>query len=58
MKTYQDLAQHEKEVFDSIETIFVRHPIKKESFVRVLGVLINKLKGGKRASGNRIGSKV
>ena len=44
MTTYKDLQQHEKNLFDKIEDLFLSSSMSRISFVRVLGVLINKHK--------------
>jgi len=44
MKQYKDLAIGEKRLFNKIESEFLERSITLKSFVRVLGVLINKYK--------------
>ena len=45
MKQYKDLTENEKVLFNRMEDLFKYHPsITKVSFVKVLGILINKYK--------------
>jgi len=49
MKQYKDLGVNEQYLFSTIESLFINHPsIDQKSFVKVLGVLINKYKVRKR----------
>lgn len=41
---YQDLMNNEKKLFETIEKLFVNSSVSLVSFIRVLGVLINKYK--------------
>jgi len=45
MKQYKDLTENEKVLFVRMEDLFKYHPsIRRQSFVKVLGILINKYK--------------
>lgn len=44
MKQYKDLTEAEKRLFNTIEGIFLNSCVGRANFVKVLGVLINKLK--------------
>jgi len=45
MKTYKDLDDNEKVLFNKIEKIFIQHPsISLDIWCRVLGVVLNKYK--------------
>lgn len=44
MTKYKDLENNEKKMFNAIEDLFIRSSIKRKSFVKVLGILINKFK--------------
>lgn len=45
MKTFQDLNSGEQALFNKVEGLFINHPsVDIKSFIKVLGVLINKFK--------------
>lgn len=45
MKTYKDLLEHQKNLFNKIEEFFLSNKtIQRKDFIKVLAILINKFK--------------